>query len=213
MQEAEIKKWRRRSQDRPAELAAAAFQLFSEQGFAATRLEDVARQAGVSKATIYRYFENKEALFAAVIESAVAPRFSEAELLLTAFEGSSEDLLRTFFKVLEKGLHGPFPAMLRLVVSEAGNFPQLAQMWADLVVKRIFSLVANIIERGMARGEFRTVDAQSFVPLFGAPFFMLGLMKHAFAQTDFRLSEQEVLAAHIEMLLRGLRPDPEESTT
>ncbi len=205
------KKWRRRSDARPKELSAAAFQLFAEQGFAATRLEDVAARAGVSKGTIYRYFESKEALFAAVITDAVAPRFAEAEILLEAYEGSSEDLLRTFFKIVRQGLDGPFPAMIKLVISESGNFPQLAQLWADLAVKRVFSLIAQILKRGVERGEFRPIDIEATVPLVGAPLLMLALFRQTFQETQLPIVETRTLDAHIEMLLLGLAPRPARS--
>jgi len=207
MPEVDEKKWRRRSDARPGELTAAAFTLFAEQGFAATRLEDVALRAGVSKATIYRYFENKEALFAAVINDAVAPRFAEAEILLDDFAGSSEDLLRTFFKIIRRGLAGPFPPMVKLVISESGNFPELAQLWVELVVKKVFGLVGKIIARGVKEGEFRPVDVPATVPLVAAPVFMLAVVKQTFAVTQLPMDEDAVLSAHLDFLLRGLRTE------
>jgi len=211
--ESEDKKWRRRSQARPGELSAAAFQLFSEQGFAATRLEDVAARAGVSKGTIYRYFDNKEALFAQVVNDAISPRFAEADVLLSAFEGSTPDLLRTFFKVIRSGLDGPFPPMIKLVISESGNFPELAQMWSELVVKRIFGLVHRIITRGMERNEFREVNRALIAPLVGAPVLLLAMAKQTFKAEDMQLDADQILSLHIDMLLRGLRNQEEGKET
>jgi len=204
MQEDQEKRWRRRSDARPAELTAAAFALFAEQGFAATRLEDVATRAGVSKATIYRYFDGKDALFEAVVKAAISPRFAEAELLLEAFEGSSGDLLRTFFKLARGALAGPLPALLKMIVSESGTFPQLATLWADLGVSRMLGLVRRIIARGIARGEFRAVDLETIAPLVAAPVFLLGVWKQTFSHTQVQFDEARVLDQHIDLLLRGL---------
>lgn len=213
MQEDQEKRWRRRSDARPAELTAAAFALFAEQGFAATRLEDVASRAGVSKATIYRYFDNKDALFEAVVKAAISPRFAEAELLLEAFEGSSADLLRTFFKVARGALAGPLPALLKMIVSESGTFPQLATLWADLGVARMMGLIRRIIARGIARGEFREVDLEPIAPLVGAPVFLLGVWKQTFSHTQVQFDADRVLDLHIDLLLRALARHPEESTS
>lgn len=210
MQDETDKKWRRRSDARPGELTAAAFALFAEQGFAATRLEDVAARAGVSKATIYRYFENKDALFEAVIKDAIAPRFTEAETLVEAFQGTSADLLRTFFKVARGALGGPLPALLKMIVSESGTFPQLARLWADLGVSRMMGLMRRIVQRGIDRGEFREVDLEVIAPLVAAPVFLLGIWKQTFAQTSLQLDPDRVLDQHVDLLLRGLSRNPKE---
>ncbi len=207
------KKWERRSEARPTELIEAALRLFAEQGFAATRLEDVASRAGVSKATIYRYFDNKEALFEAVVRHAVAPRFAQAELLLEAFEGSTADLLRTFFKVVKEALDGPFPPMAKLIITESGNFPELAKLWADLAMKRVLTLVASIVKRGVEHGEFRPVQPETIAPLVMAPVVLLGIWKQAFSpHTDWHLDMDELLDMHISLLVRGLEATPKASS-
>ncbi len=206
------KRWRRRSDARPAELTAAAFALFAEQGFAATRLEDVATRAGVSKATIYRYFDSKEALFEAVVKSAIAPRFAEATLLVDAFEGTSPDLLRTFFKIVRGVLAGPMPALLKMIVSESGTFPQLATLWADLVVSKVMGLVTRIIARGIERKEFRPVDLKVIGPIIVAPVFLLAIAKQTFSHTQMPFDRDRLLDQHIELLLCGLKRAPEEPT-
>ena len=69
-------RWERRKEARPAELLAAALELFVEKGYAGTRLDDVAQRAGVSKGTLYLYFENKEDLFKAVVRESEIGRAS-----------------------------------------------------------------------------------------------------------------------------------------
>src|SRR5512142_2099140 len=87
-------RWERRKEARPAELLAAALELFVEKGYAGTRLEDVAHRAGVSKGTLYLYFENKEDLFKAVVRGNVLPVLQHGEKLVEALSGSSADLVR-----------------------------------------------------------------------------------------------------------------------
>ena len=72
---------KRRKEARPSELLEAALELFVEKGFAATRLEDVASRAGVSKGTLYLYFENKDALFKAVVQEGIIPVIAENEAI------------------------------------------------------------------------------------------------------------------------------------
>src|SRR5215470_12038424 len=176
-----FKRWERRKEARPAEIVAAPLQLFSDRGFAATRLDDVATVAGVSKGTVYLYFESKEQLFEAVVREAVAPNIARAEALVDAFEGPTPDLLRALFAFV-----------------------------ADvLVLRRAFALMRRILERGVARGEFRPLDPDATVPLVVAPVLLLGVWKHSFgAHTDLTLDRRRVLEAHCENLLRGLAAEP-----
>ena len=85
-------RWRRRKTDRPGEIVAAALAVFAEKGFAAARLEDIARRAGVSKAALYLYFETKTDLFAAVVAQAVVPNIDRIRPLAEAYEGRFADL-------------------------------------------------------------------------------------------------------------------------
>lgn len=199
------KKWERRSDARPAELVAAALRCFAERGFAATRLEDVAASAGVSKATVYLYFENKEQLFEAVVRTAVTPTLDHADAVVAAYEGATPELVRTLLGIAGAALDSQFPAIVKLVISESGNFPELARLWADVVLRRGFALVRRIVERGIERGEFRAVDPATTAQLIMAPVIMLAIWKHSFGEhTDMQLDRKAVLAEHAETILRGL---------
>src|SRR6266508_6964415 len=104
-------RWRRRKNARPEEIVAAALDVFVERGFAATKLEDVARRAGVTKGTIYLYFENKEALFKAVVRETIVPVIAKGEALAKSFTGSARDLfeklVREYFRLVgETSLSG-----------------------------------------------------------------------------------------------------------
>ena len=185
--------------------------MFSERGFAATRLEDVAARAGVSKGTVYLYFSGKEKLFEAVVRSAVTPNLERAEHLVEAFDGSTPNLIRSVLLLVESALDSKVPAVAKLILAESGNFPELARVYADLVVRRGLSLMQRVIQRGVDRGEFRPVAAADIAPLVLAPVFILGLLSQAFEpHVDLTINRRAVLAAHAETLLRGLALQPPE---
>jgi len=204
-----VQKTRTRRKDaRPSEITAAAMTLFAERGFAATRLEDVAAAAGIGKGTIYLYFSNKEELFQAVVRQRLLPRLDIAEALIRRHKGTTTALLRTIIGWAEKAIESDIAAIPKLVLTEAGNFPEIARFYGDVVVKRGLCLLAMVIARGVERGEFRPVDPWGVMPLFVAPVLMMALWKHSLGRhTDIQLSPRLVLGAHIDMLLRGLAPE------
>ena len=181
----------RRKEARPGEIVAAALASFADRGYAATKLEDVAAAAGISKGTIYLYFPTKEDLFRAVVRQAVLPNVEAAEA-------------QCFLRLLDSDL----TAIPKLVVAESGNFPAIAQFYADAVLRRAFSLIEGILVRGIKRGEFRPMDVHATLPLFAGPFLLLALWKHSLGRhTDLHFDPRAVAEAHIETLLRGLAPD------
>jgi AcrR family transcriptional regulator len=205
MRKASARRWERRKDERPRELVAAALRLFSERGFAATRLEEVAAAAGVSKGTVYLYFDSKERLFEAVVREAVLPNLDRAEALLCGYAGPTPELIRGLVGLFRPLLDTPVTGVIKLIVAESGNFPQLARLYADLVVRRGLGLLRSVIERGIARGELRPVEPTAAAPLLIAPFILLAVWKHSFgAHTDLSLDPQAVLEAHVETVLRGL---------
>src|SRR5580704_7432277 len=131
----------RRKDARPGEIITAALASFAERGYAATKLEDVATAAGISKGTIYLYFPTKEDLFRAVVRQAVLPNLEVAEGQFAAHTGSCADLLRL--------LDSDLTAVPKLVVAESGNFPAIAQFYADTVLRRAFALIEGILSQGM----------------------------------------------------------------
>lgn len=173
-------KWERRKDARPQELLAAALDLFVERGFAATRLDDVARAAGVSKGTLYLYFSSKEELFKAVVRESIVPLIGEAEVLIDEFAGNSRELFRAVVQTWwgrmgETKLSG----LPKLMMAEAGNFPELARFYQEEVVNRGERLVAVMLRRGMERGEIRPVDLEIDARLLIAPLIMMMIWKHS----------------------------------
>ncbi|MDQ2988616.1 MAG: TetR/AcrR family transcriptional regulator, partial [Pseudomonadota bacterium] len=153
-------RWTRRKDARPQELLAAALTVFVERGYAATRLDDVATLAGVSKGTLYLYFPSKEDLFRAVVRANLLPVLDEAEQIINTYEGHSADLLRDFiFGWWQRIGDTPLSGLTKLMMAESGNFPEVAKFYHDEIISRSDALVIRMLERGMARGEFRRVDA------------------------------------------------------
>lgn len=202
------KRWERRAEARPGALTEAAFRLFSERGYAATRLDDVAAACGVSKGTVYLYFESKAHLFEAMARENVAPRLDALTAMVDAHEGSSEELLREVIGVFGKTLDSPLPVMAKLVIAESNNFPELAKLWNEVALSRLLKLMARVVERGVERGEFRPVEPEDTAVLVVAPLFMLGLWTQSLGKhTAPPFDPSKVLPAHVETLLRGLRAE------
>ena len=201
-------RWRRRKEARPQEIVDAALDVFTERGFAATRLDDVAQRAGVSKGTLYLYFPNKEELFKAVVRSAIVPNLEMAEHLLADFPGPS-------MTILERLLHGIGARVMsskvggipKLMIAEAGNFPELARFYFDEVIGRGFRVLRAVLERGIARGEFRPVDVDHTVRLIIAPMLMIALWRSSFEPVEGRpLDAPGLIAEHLDHLRRALEP-------
>jgi hypothetical protein len=127
---------------------------------------------------------------------------------MASHTGSSADLLRMLAQRFLRLLDSDLTAVPKLVVAESGNFPAIAQFYADVVLRRAFRLVEGILTRGMERGEFRRMDVHATLPLFAAPFLLLALWKHSLGRhTDLTFDPRAVAEAHIDVLLRGLAPD------
>ena len=164
------RKRRRRKAARPGEIIEAGLQEFAEKGFAAARLEDVAARAGIVKGTIYRYFENKQALFEAVVRSRILPALDEAEGLVERFPGSTRELLVLVIKtVYQKIVAADGPVLMRMIIAESGRFPDLAAYYHREMISKGQALLKSILERGVARGEFRESAAVKLPIVIMAP--------------------------------------------
>jgi AcrR family transcriptional regulator len=200
-----VSRWRRRKEARPDEILAAALASFAERGFAATRLEDVAARAGISKGTLYLYFKGKEELFEAVVRATLVPNLERLEVLTASFKGSSARLLERLLLTIVGVVDSRVGAIPKLVIAEAGNFPDLARFYLDEVVRRGLRLIGTILRRGIERGEFRPVDVDHTVFCVIAPMLIAALWKNSLEpHDDAPLDAQALARAHLELLLRGL---------
>jgi AcrR family transcriptional regulator len=201
-------RWERRKEERPAQLLAAALGLFVERGYAATRLDDVAARAGVSKGTLYLYFGSKQALFKAVVRENIVERISQTRELAGRFDGPREELLRLLVRRWWQQ-YGQTPAagIGKLIVAESGNFPEIARFFADEVIEPWHRLFGEVIRQGIDGGEFRPVDVEYFVHTVAAPLVMLTLWERCFGRRRAgRLDHDRYLGCVLDALVAALRP-------
>ena len=185
---------------------ASALELFVEKGFAGTRLEDVAARAGVSKGTLYLYFDNKEALFKAVIQEGIVPVLEEGAGLVEAFQGSSADLLRALIREWWQRIgNTPLAGVPKLMISEAGNFPELASYYHDAVILRGRDLMRRTLQRGIASGEFRKIDVETAIDVIFAPVLMMVIWRYSLgACCGTAQDPRTYLQTHFDLIVRGL---------
>jgi AcrR family transcriptional regulator len=197
---------RRRKEARPAELIDAAIEIFAEKGFSGSRLEDVARRAGVSKGTAYLYFPNKEALFKAAIHEVVVTRIAMGEREVEEWLGSSEDLLRQVLGHWAQVIRSRQGGLLKLIVAEARNFPDLAAWYHAEVGERGHRLLMAVLRRGVERGEFRPFDVEAMADVIACPMAFRAIWQHSLGCYEaLPVSDERFYATYFDMMLAGLR--------
>jgi AcrR family transcriptional regulator len=199
-------RWRRRKEARPAEIVAAALEVFGERGFAAARLEDIAGRAGVSKAALYLYFPTKHDLFRAVVAEAVAPNMAGVAAAAEAYEGPFEDLARTLLPALAAvASRPPLGGVVKMVIGESRNFPELAKVWHDDLVGKALAAVAGAIARAQARGEVKAGDPRAYALGLVAPLMLAVLWRETFTPVGAPPFDLEAVARqHAETALVGM---------
>lgn len=199
----------RRKQARPGELLAAALDLFVEKGFAATRVEEVATRAGVSKGTLFLYFPSKEELFKAVIRENLSGRFAHWEMESQTFEGSTADLLRECMNAWWRRIgNTKASGISKLIVAEAHNFPEIAAFYQAEVAQPGARLLQRILQRGIDRGEFRPVPTDYAVFSLIAAMMFLMMWKQSLSAclgTEHPLDPQSYIDSQLDIILNGLR--------
>ncbi len=195
----------RRKAARPGELTAAALELFVARGFAATRLEDVAARAGVSKGTLYLYFDSKQALFKAVIEESIVPLLAAAEEQMADYHGTSMDLLCRLLRAWWQQIGATrLAGVPKLIIAEARNFPELAQYYHDKVIVRGRALIESVLQRGIDSGEFHVQDIDSVCNVIYSPLLMLVVWQSSLCTCAQKVDVEKFLQTHIELLRHGL---------
>ena len=208
-------RWRRIPEERPKQILGAALTVFSERGLAATRLDDIAKLAGLSKGTIYLYFATKEDLFREVIRTSVVAFIARAEAFFEA-EPDPVQSLTAWMEGYWGWLRSPvFPAMHRLVTTELRSFPDLASFYTTEVIERAQRLVREMLERGMDAGQFRRMDPQVAARMLSSLFVTHAMWYH---QRDcFKAIKDvgdDVLLAQIrEFFFNAMRPETPNATT
>ena len=198
----------RRKEARPAELLEAATRLFVEKGYAATKVEEVAALAQVSKGTLFLYYPSKQALLKAVVRENIAGRFAEWQAELEAFAGTTPELVRYAFQVWQERIGDTYAGgICKLMASECCNFPELASFYLEEVVEPGNALVRRILERGVARGELRPLDLDAAIHLITTPMFAYIHWRHSIGMLypqSLGVSAPLYFQTHVDNLLRGL---------
>ena len=205
-----VPRWQRRPESRPEEILDAALHVFGEQGFARTRLEDVAKRAGVSKGTLYLYFKSKEDLFREMARSCMSASLAEGEEFVRTFQGSTRDLLEQFIRRYWAKMNDPVNLRLvRVVHLELTNFPELARFYFQEVITQMRSLIQSIIQLGIERGEFRPVNSGFAARALQILCAQLAQYQHHFRAYDPNpMSHDELQSGIIDIYLNGVLLQP-----
>jgi TetR/AcrR family transcriptional regulator len=202
----------RRKAARPHELLEAALTLFVDKGLVATRAEEVAKLAGVSKGTLYLYYPSKDALFKAVVRAHLTQVIAEGSEIVDQYEGDTSQLLHLLAHTWWSRVGASKASgLLVLIMAEAKHFPELAQFYMDEVVAPSHALLARTVQRGIDRGEFRPLDVTSVVHALIAPMQFLILYRQCTSVCTVNpvpLDPEQFMSTQIELLLRGLEVRP-----
>lgn len=205
-------RWERRKESRPAELLDAALDLFVERGYAATRLDDIASRAGVSKGTLYLYFANKEELFKALVRENIVRLLDRFRAEIEDSDAPAAALVDTFLRTWWREFGATrLAGICKLIMAEAGNFPEVARFFHDEVIRPNDELFGSIVARGIASGEFRAVDAETATHLWIAPLVLKAMWSHSFELCGLAggsIDPERMLDTHVELILAALRPVP-----
>jgi AcrR family transcriptional regulator len=200
-----IVKRRERRDSRPQEIVAAAFEEFAAHGYAATRLEDVAARAHVSKGLPYLYFKTKEELFKAVVRSVITSHFDVIREKMETTDLSVEAFLKGPFLAFIQELVGSKRAFIvRLLIAEGHKHPELTAFYYEQVVSRGIETLTRLIDRGIERGEFRPTRLRDFPQLLIAPMLTAIIWRGLF-ERHHHLDTDALLATNIELLTDAIR--------
>lgn len=202
----ETKKFRRRAEARPDEVLDAALTVFVEKGFAATKVEEVARAAGVSKGLVYLYFPSKEALLEGIVKRALSPIAENAAQGLAHLDGDPREAITRLLTVMCRQLSDPAKlAVPKLVLSEVARFPGLAAMYRREVLDKVRPILEALLARGVASGQLRPIDPEMAVRSVIGPVMAHLAMSELF---DVRpadgLALDRLLKSHLDILFNGI---------
>jgi AcrR family transcriptional regulator len=200
-------KWRRRKDARPDELIAAALALFAEKGFERTSLRDVGKKAGVSKATVYLYFKNKEDLLLAAVQRSVVPILDFGDDYEIDSDAPASEMIRTLVhRWVDEFDARSASGLPRLVVTEANRFPALGELYVDAVLQRARRLFQRILKRGIREGEFAEVDVREVVHVLLAPLHYVQIHAASLGPHDPGFPDVHAfLDRHVDLFLAAIK--------
>lgn len=197
-------RYQRRKEDRPAEITAAAFDAFVEKGYAGTRVEEVAKRAGVSKGLLYLYFKTKEELFKSVVKSFVVPKLDALQSRIDTTDMSAEDYLRGPFVEFARGIPGsPIGMIVRLLIAEGPKHPDLLQFYWDNVVSRGLAAIEAIIKKGIDSGEFQRSPVTEQPLLFIMPVVFATIFELLFAKQG--VATEQLIETQVDLVIGKMK--------
>lgn len=199
-------RWQRRKEERPGEILKAALECFAESGFAATKLDEIAKRAGVTKGTLYLYFQSKEDIFKSVVREEIVKNIAHVEEIAADESHSSAEILEQMFKFwAQVFLKTRIGAVPKLILSEGKNFPEISRFYLEEVIQRGFRLLGGVLQRGIDRGEFRPLNIENTVKCIIAPVIFSLLWKHSLeSHCDKKLDVESLVQTHFDLILNGL---------
>ena len=199
-------KWRRRKEDRPGDICRAALQVFAERGFAGAKIEEIAKRAGLSKGAVYLYFPTKEDIFRAVVRETVAPNIEAMQRTVLAMDLPFAALVRTLLpRFAEVVTAVPVGAVVKMVIGESRNFPELAKVWHDDVILKAIGLLGSVVERAQERGEVRPGDPRIHAFSIIGPMLIGVIWRETFTPVGGAAVDLPAIARqHAETVLDGL---------
>lgn len=199
-------KFRRRAEARPDEVLDAALDLFIEKGFAATRVEDIAKRAGISKGGVYLYFPSKEQILEGIVRRAIVPIADHALGFIKDYEGDPRLVITMIMKLVATRLSEPkMVAVPKLIMHEVTGFPELAEMYRREVLDKVLPVIEGLLRKGIDQGYLRQVDPELTIRSIIGP-----VLLHLFMAEIFGIAPRDGLAIdrlienHITILFDGL---------
>jgi AcrR family transcriptional regulator len=198
----------RRPEARPAEILAAALDLFAEKGFSATRMEDVASRAGLSKAAIYLYFKDKMALLTALVQDMASANLAVAGGIAAGHQGPIAPLLRQIMVFMAGRLRETrFPDLVKVIISESRAHPDIGRLYLETVIRHGLPMFETLLRRGMEQGEFRSADPAFAAKSLVAPVLLAAIWKTVFEPLGAEMLDMEgFVSQHVDIMMRGLAP-------
>jgi AcrR family transcriptional regulator len=206
-------KFKRRAAARPDEVLDAALELFTKQGFATTTVDEIASKAGISKGAVYNYFPSKKAILEGLVRRAVEPVIEKASEVMGSSDGDPRPLIRQIMQMFLSVLSDPnaFSVPI-LVIREAVNAPDIAQIYRTQVLEKVVPKFAAMIERGVEGGHIRAVDAELTVRSVMGPLLLHIILAKVFGmQPASGFGFDRLIDNHLTILFAGLEPEPEKN--
>lgn len=195
----------RRAEARPDEILDAALAEFTERGFDAARMEDIARRAGISKGGVYLYFQSKEALLKALIEAKIAPIAQQAATLAKAGAAHPLNALRMLARMAAERLRDPhLIAVPRLVIGLSGRFPEIADFYRAQVALPARAALEQLIESAVALRQIRRCDVAAVARAFIGPLFFEAMWTHVLRGETALDDPDKLIESQFDILLNGL---------